>query len=289
MSENEQEQKRSKISQQKGKEYEKFVSEVYNYYNSLLQNKEGYRIERNKDKDNGEIDIYFEYKLPNGMNKTLIECKYGKFEKKDMFAFISKMADKGGNMHGIFVYNDEKYLTDGIKELAERNNIELRHIIMESGCIEIILEEWIQMDLILPKNSHSFNLNLIPFDEDNKIYILRRKPSEMLDKNSKLLVSKEKYNSLYNDMCKIVNDEKFIKRFAECLKKKNILPMFNSSLLDKDKTECFIYNNGSNDENAIRYYVLVKYIIRSKDDVSMSLKIEDKEFCFIRKPLEEKN
>ena len=82
------------------------------------------------------------------MNKTLIECKYGKFEKKDMFAFISKIADKGGNMHGIFVYNDEKYLTDGIKELAERNNIELKHIPMDSGLIEILFEEWIQMDLI---------------------------------------------------------------------------------------------------------------------------------------------
>lgn len=172
-------QKRGKISQQKGKEYEKFVSEVYNWLNDILISyKTEYKIERNKDKDTGEIDIYFEYKLPNGMNKTLIECKYGKFEKKDMFAFISKIDDKGGNMHGIFVYNDEKYLTDGIKELAERNNIELRHIPIDNGCIKSTWHSYRQYSLFIRIDERDgqknlfYNIRQLPFDKDGKRYVI---------------------------------------------------------------------------------------------------------------------
>lgn len=168
-----------KESQRKGKKYEKFVAEVYNWLNDVLvPGKQEYKIKKNKDKKTGEVDIYFEYKLPNGVNKTLIECKSGQFEKKDMFAFIGKLSSKGGNMHGIFAYNNSQFLTEGIRELAENNNIELKHLPMENGFIDLTQHSYRQYSLLIKIDKQDgqikpfYKISPLPFDKDGKYYVI---------------------------------------------------------------------------------------------------------------------
>ena len=69
-------------SQQKGTEYEKFVAEVYNYYENLNKKKDFFITKNyfNKYVSKNEIcDVYFSYKDKNGRIKhTFIQCESGK-------------------------------------------------------------------------------------------------------------------------------------------------------------------------------------------------------------------
>lgn len=278
-------------SQQKSVRYEKFVAEVYNYWNSLLKGKEGYKIEKNKDKNSGEIDIYFEYKLPNGVNKTCIECKSGKITKEGIYAFQTKLQEKGGNIHGIICYQDGKQISKGIQSFCKIHNIELKRIIMDNGLVEMKFYAYRQFILtfkVVKRDDGNFldlrlPVELIHFckdDNDNPIFVSYNGEAikEYIDKNKSSLITDGKTYALLKPITNKFLFDKLEPKFQE-----GIIP-------SKEMKTNFKLFKLPTEKDDIKFLLICEYISILKDDGSMSLefKTEDKteQFCYIRKPLE---
>ena len=283
---------KGKQSQQKGAEYEKFVAEVYNYWNFLLKGKEGYKIEKNKDKNSGEIDIYFEYKLPNGVNKTCIECKSGKITKEGIYAFQTKLQEKGGNIHGIICYQDEKQISKGIQSFCKIHNIELKKIIKESGLVSLKLNAYRQFILtfkVIKRDDGNFldlqlPVELIPFckdDNGNPIFVSYdgKAIKEHLDKHKSSLITDEKYYALFKPIT-----DKFLFDKLEPKLQEGIFPS------KEMKTNFKLFELPKEKDDIKKFLLICEYVSILRDDGTMSLefKTEDKteQFCYIRKPLE---
>ena len=280
-----------KINNDKGKEYEKFVAEVYNYWNSLLKGKEGYKIEKNKDKNSGEIDIYFEYKLPNGVNKTCIECKSGKITKEGIYAFQTKLQEKGGNIHGIICYQDKKQISKGIQTFCKTHNIELKKIIKDSGLLLLKLNAYRQFILtfkVIKRDCGNFlDLQLpveaIPFCKDNNDSLIfvsynNKAIEEYIDKNKSSLITDEK-------------DYKFFKPITDKFLFDKLKPEFKKGIfLSKEMKTNFKLFELPTEKDDIKLLLICEYVSILRDDGNMSLEFKtgDKteQFCYIRKPLE---
>ena len=279
-------------SQQKGVEYEKFVAEVYNYWNSLLKGKEWYRIEKNKDKNSGEIDIYFEYKLPNGVNKTCIECKSGKITKEGIYAFHTKLQEKGGNIHGIICYQDDKQISKGIQSFCKTHNIELKKIIKDSGFESLAFYAYRQFLLtfkvVKRDDGNSLDLQLpvelIPFGKDNNDNLIfvsydGKAIEEYIDKDKSSLITDEK-------------DYKFFKPITDKFLFDKLKPEFQEGIFPSKemKTNFKLFELQTEKDDVKKFLLICEYVSILRDDGNMSFKIktEDKteQFCYIRKPLE---
>lgn len=90
--------RQGKESYEKGHHYEKSVYDYIDGKNQLIRDKTDYCIEQNRDKQDGEKDISFSYKLPNGFqHKAIIECKKWNCKKvgePEVRLLESKMRDK---------------------------------------------------------------------------------------------------------------------------------------------------------------------------------------------------
>ena len=282
-------------SQQKGVEYEKFVAEVYNYWNSLLKGKEWYRIEKNKDKNSGEIDIYFEYKIPNGVNKTCIECKNysrksGKITKEGIYAFHTKLQEKGGNIHGIICYQYDKQISKGIQSFCKTHNIELKRIIMDSGLVEMTFYAYRQFLLTfkaVKRDDGNFLRPVeameMPFGKDKNdslIFVSHNGEAikEYIDKNKSSLITDEKYYAFFKPITDKFLFDKLKPEFQE-----GIFP-------SKEMKTNFKLFKLPTEKDDIKFLLICEYVSILRDDGSMSLefKTENKteQLCYIRKPLE---
>ena len=288
--EKEDDKKAGKEAQKKGDEYEKFVAEVYNYWNSSLKGKEGYKIEKNKDKHSGEIDIYFEYKLPNGVNKTCIECKSGKITKEGIYAFHTKLQEKGGNIHGIICYQDEKQISKGIQSFCQEHNIELKRIIKDSGIVKIRFYSYKQyllfFNIVNIDNKQLLNLKeccCMPFGKNEQ-----GKPFYTLHDGSLI----EKF--INENKEKFITDEKYYEFFKPITDKflfDKLEPKLQEGIVhSKEMKTNFKLFKLQTEKDDIKFLLICEYVSILRDDgnISLEFKTEDKteQFCYIRKPLE---
>jgi hypothetical protein len=132
-----------KSTVQKGNSYEEFVAEVYQAIldkqarNGEIKPIKLERLKKLKCKSGADtkVDIYWEYKIADILNKTVIECKNYKktVGVDDVREFGNKIQDIG-DVRGVFV--SKNGYQDGAKKVAKHFCIELLNI------RELVEDDW---------------------------------------------------------------------------------------------------------------------------------------------------
>lgn len=312
-------------SSTRGEEYEKFVAEVFNSfqrkYGEYYKRKD-FVIKKNffaKDLPNIEnilkgknekekanalntelADVYFSYTDDDGKKiETYIECKSGKFNKKDAKKFISKMkCFEIKNVNKIFVYNeDENIQKEELQELqnfCHDNGIELRNIRRDSGLVQLMYSYCLQIIFVFNEKTSMKDIFIRPFGK--RYVLLCQDWIEDLFKEQCKQIKEKSFLDFANKMPDfLLKDEKFNKKIGkeELEDLKEI-----RELSDKDRTECFflghkvlirneakkiLFSTGNKAKNIFFF----KYTVVRKNDGNLGLKINNEYFCYLRKPIDE--